>query len=486
MPLSESALDALRAPNSVARLGVPEGLVEDLFMRRVLTERSLTIGEAARALCIAHQTAMELAEALRSKAMLEFLGATGRDYRIQLTELGHHTTSQRMAGGHHVGPVPVSLADYEAVVAAQAAVPKLDRQTMRQAFSDLIVEDGLLDQIGPAFVSGGAIFLYGPPGTGKTSLAERLNRVVSDPVLIPRFVEIDGRLISVYDPSLHVPLETQPAQVDHRYVLCERPLIVVGGELDRRMLDLSYDRISGTHTAPVQMLANNGILVVDDFGRQAVRPDELLNRWIVPLSRGIDYLQANGSKFSVPFELKLVVSTNLDPNSLGDDAFLRRLRNKVFVGPISDHAFHQVLTGAAAARGITVDPTAADHLAEVARREIGELRPYLPVDFCQLTGAICDYEQIEQRLDVAMVERVADLYFVQGEAEEMEDRRLDPWDLPGAPLPAPVPDEYETVPAGGENILDGLEALAMTQSVDGLENLDSIPTALRPEVGYGN
>ncbi len=438
MVLPEAVLDALRSPTSVLGLGVPEGLVEDLFMRRVLTDRSITVGETARALCISHQAAMELAEALRSKALIEYLGATGRDYRIQLTDLGHRSTVQRMSSGHHVGPVPVSLQLYTEVVDIQRVTPRLDRAAMSRAFDDLIVEDGLLDQIGPAFVSGGAIFLYGPPGTGKTSLAERLNRVVDDPVLIPRYIEVDGRLISVYDPSLHTAVASQPPNIDRRWVLCERPLIVVGGELDRSMLDLGFDQVSGTYVAPVQLLANNGILVVDDFGRQAVRPDEVLNRWIVPLSRGVDYLHASGSKFSVPFELKLVISTNLNPNSLGDDAFLRRLRNKVFVGPISDDAFRQVLLGAAAGHGVSIDPPAIDHLVRVAREAIGELRPYLPVDFCQLTRAIATYEQGTPHLDVAMVDRVAELYFVHAEADELSERL--PGQSPDAPVTEPIPD----------------------------------------------
>lgn len=427
MVLPEAVLDALRSPTSVLGLGVPDGLVEDLFMRQVLTDRSITVGEAARALCISHQAAMELAEALRSKTLIEYLGATGRDYRIQLTDRGHHSTVQRMSSGHHVGPIPVSLQLYNEVVDIQRVTPRLDRAAMIRAFDDLIVEDGLLDQIGPAFVSGGAIFLYGPPGTGKTSLAERLNRVVDDPVLIPRYIEVDGRLISVYDPSLHKPAPAQPPNIDRRWVLCERPLIVVGGELDRNMLDLGFDQVSGTYVPPVQLLANNGILVVDDFGRQAVRPDEVLNRWIVPLSRGVDYLKASGSKFSVPFELKLVISTNLNPSSLGDDAFLRRLRNKVFVGPISEAAFRQVLLGAAAGQGVSIDPPAIEHMIHVARQAIGELRPYLPVDFCQLTRAISTYEQVTPHLDVAMVDRVAELYFVHAEADELGVRAPEPW-----------------------------------------------------------
>ena len=442
-------------------------------MRRLLTDRMSTIGEVSQLLCISHGVGVQLAESLREKALVEYLGATGRDYRIQLTELGHRTTTQRMSSGHHVGPMPIPVAFYHQVVEAQRSEMSLDREKIRAAFADLVIEDEILDQIGPAFVSGGAIFLYGPAGTGKTSLAERLNRVFDDPVLIPRYVEIDGQIVSVYDPSLHQAVE-QEAEVDPRWVLCERPLIIVGGELDLSMLDLRYDRVSGVNAAPIQMLANNGVLVVDDFGRQAIRPDEVLNRWIVPLSRGIDYLKANtGTKFTVPFELKLVISTNLDPNSLGDDAFLRRLRNKVFIGPISREAFAQVLLMTAESFEVALTEDAFDYLCEISYQHIGELRPYLAVDFCQLTTAVCDYEQCQRILDMDMIDRVADLYFVQEEAHDMSERPVQTW---AVPTPRPERrqewDAYRVEGLHYDNPLDGLDALAATQSVDGMTHAD--------------
>ena len=485
MALAPDEIDSVRPPSTVKDLGVPVGLAEDLLMRRVLTERTTTIGQASALLCVSHGVGLELTEALREKAQIEYLGATGRDYRIQLTELGHRTTSQRMSNGRHVGAMPVPLSLYRRVVNAQRSQVKLDRETMRAAFSDLVLQDSLLDQIGPAFVSGGAIFLYGPAGTGKTSLAERMNRIFDDPVLIPHFVEIDGQVISVFDPSVHHPLEEQSPQVDRRWVLCERPLIIVGGELDLGMLDLRYDRISGISSAPIQMAANNGILVVDDFGRQAIRPEEILNRWIVPLSRGIDYLKANnGTKFTVPFELKLVISTNLDPNSLGDDAFLRRLRNKVFIGPVSEDDFAKILNAAVDSHGIKLTADATEHLCEVARQQIGELRPYLATDFCQLTTAICDYERCERVLDAEMIDRVADLYFVQREAQEMRSPQLDIWSMPQAATLAGTESsrhwsEYEIAGIYHDDPLAGLDALAATQSVEGQAPVEGVPAALQ-------
>ncbi len=415
---------------------------------------------------------------------MEYLGATGRDYRIQLTQQGFRTTTQRMTTGRHVGAIPVPLAQYQPIVEAQRPRLSIDRARMRAAFTDLFLEDGLFDQLGPAFVNGGAIFLYGPAGTGKTSLAERMNRMYDDPVVIPRYVETDSQIIAVYDPALHRALPEQPANLDPRWVLCQRPLILVGGELDLSMLDLRYDRISGISVAPIGMLANNGILVIDDFGRQSFRPEEILNRWIVPLSRGVDYLKAvTGTKFTVPFELKLVISTNLDPSSLGDDAFLRRLRNKVFIGPITDEGFSWVLANAARQHHVELSPDAVRYLGHVAQAQIGDLRPYLAIDFCQLAVAICGYENLAPVLDRAMIDRVADLYFVQSPSTQRPDRTPDRWRLPDEPERPNRGytrwNDYEIGHVFNEDPMAGLDALAATLSVDQSEPTDQVPSALQ-------
>ncbi|MFV0526745.1 MAG: ATP-binding protein [Acidimicrobiales bacterium] len=410
---ADQLVEWLRPATKVEDLGIPVGIAEDLMMRRVMVDRMTTVGTAAAQLGISHGVAESLAHSLREKALLEYLGANGRDYRIQLTELGQNLTAARMDSGRHVASMPVSLALYQWVVNAQTVQIQVDRPRLERAFADLTLDDDLLDQIGPAFVSGGAMFLYGPAGTGKTSLAERMNRLYDDPVVIPRFIEVDGQLLTVYDPSLHKALPDQPAALDRRWVLCERPLVVVGGELDLTMLDLHYDPISGLHVAPIQVMANNGILVVDDFGRQTVSPEAILNRWILPLSRRIDFLRSStGTKVVVPFELKLVVSTNIEPTALGDDAFLRRLRNKIFIGPIRDAAFAGILEGSARHLGVDLADNACAHLIRVARHALGELRPYLAVDFCELAIGISRYEQRRPVLDRTMVDRVAAGYFV--------------------------------------------------------------------------
>jgi hypothetical protein len=407
---------ALRSPAAIAELGVPEGLVEDLFMRRVQAERTTTIGRVAEALLVSHAIGDEIAEALRRKNLLEYQGAEGRDYRISLTELGFRVTSDRMASGRHVSPVPVPLAHYRSLVDRQRADLAITRAGIRDIFSDLVLEDGILDQIGPAFLNEGAIFLYGPPGTGKTALAERMARFFTDLVLIPHFIEVDGQMISVYDPAVHEAEPEQPVGIDPRYIACRRPLIMVGGELTLDMMDLHHDPTAGLETSPIQLKANNGILVLDDFGRQAASPDDILNRWIVPLSRRIDFLKpVSGSKFTVPFELKLVISTNLDPKTLGDDAFLRRLRNKVHVGPCSETAFNWILVRAAHDHKIEVNAEVAAHLAAVTIKEVGELRPYVAIDFCEMASGVLRYDEASRTVDHRLVDRIASLYFVRSD-----------------------------------------------------------------------
>ncbi len=401
-------------PLSLEDLGVSEGMVEELFCRSLLVQRSSTIGFVSKRICVSQTIGQQIAEALRGKKILEYLGAEGRDYRIALTELGERKTSEAMRTASYAVPVPVSLNDYRFAVESQSVDVALDRETIKSYLSDLVVSDEMVDQLGPAFLSRGAIFLYGPPGTGKTSLAERLGRLANDNILIPRLIEVDNQLISIYDPALHQKEPEQPDGLDPRWVVCKRPVIIVGGELQMDSLDLQHDSLSGLHTAPLQMLANNGLLVVDDFGRQTAKPDQILNRWILPLSTGVDYLRGrSGTKFSVPFRLKLVVSTNLEPTDLGDEAFLRRLQNKIFVGAMDEEGFTWSLARSADRLGIQLTSGTASYIADISRRNIGELRPYIAVDFCEIASCIIDYDQAEPVLTPEIIDRVAATYFVR-------------------------------------------------------------------------
>ncbi len=433
-------------PVKIEDLGVPSGLVEELFARRLSVEKTSTIGAVSKRIHVSQTIGQQIAESLRGKKQLEYLGAEGRDYRIALTESGERRTNEAMRTASYVVPVPVPLEDYRFAVESQAVDVSLDREAIKAHLSDLVVSDEMIDQLGPAFLSRGAMFLYGPPGTGKTSLAERLGRFANDDILIPRIIEVDSQLISIFDPALHHENPVQPPGLDPRWVVCKRPVIIVGGELQMDSLDLQHDSLSGLHTAPLQMLANNGLLVVDDFGRQTAKPEQILNRWILPLSTGVDYLRGrSGTKFTVPFRLKLVVSTNLEPTDLGDDAFLRRLQNKIFVGAMDEEGFSWSLARAADRLGIRITSETASYIATISRKYLGELRPYIAVDFCEIASCILDYDQSEPVLTPEIIDRVAATYFVRDGTEPTSEDSTIYFDAPDFEQPAfEQPAEIET------------------------------------------
>ena len=407
-----------QAPKHIAALGVPESMTLEIVLRRALFDGHTSTMQLANALAVTPFLMESAVEHLRRESLLEVSGLEGRNLMLGLTELGRAQAIDRMKLCRYAGAVPVSLADYAEVVRGQHRQPKIHHDTIRAAFTDLVISDRLLDELGPAILAKGAIFLYGPPGTGKSSIAERLIRVHEDQVVVPRAVEVDGQIITVFDPVIHQAADPQPKGLDPRWVLCRRPSVIVGGELRASQLDLAYDANAGVYAAPLQMQANNGILVIDDFGRQALTPEELLNRWIVPLDRGIDYLTLDsGLKFELPCLTKIVFSTNMEPSSLADEAFFRRIRSKVLIPSIDDDQFDQILGAVAGATGVTVEPGAADHLRAVSREKgDGDLRPYLPAVVCELVCSISDYEDMDRLLDVAMVDRVAYLFFTQSDA----------------------------------------------------------------------
>jgi SpoVK/Ycf46/Vps4 family AAA+-type ATPase len=308
----------------------------------------------------------------------------------------------------------VSLTAYESAVRGQAAQVRVSRDSLRRALGDLVLPDKLLDQLGPAVISQKALFIYGPTGNGKTSLAERLLRVYQDAVLIPYALEISGYVIMLFDPVLHHPLAEQPADLDPRWLLCHRPSVTVGGELVSEMLELRSDASSGIYTAPLQMKANNGIMVIDDFGRQVISPRDLLNRWIVPLDRRVDYLTLHhGQKLCVPFEVMVVFATNLDPSELADDAFLRRIHNKIYVEPVSMACFLEILARVTDQRQMSCDAPTAAYFADLCLRLGGGLKACYPSDLCDILIWRSQYEGRPPQLTPAELDRAADLYFAR-------------------------------------------------------------------------
>jgi hypothetical protein len=352
---------------------------------------------------------------MRSQQLVEIKGMQGNDYNFTLSAAGKQLASERFQVSQYAGSCPVSLKDYHAATKAQSAKVLVDRRMLRQAFSDLVVSDRMLDQLGPAIISQSSIFVYGPTGNGKTSLAERMLRVYQDAIMIPWAVEVDNQIISVYDPVVHHPLENDDEDVDPRWIMCKRPCIVVGGELIPSMLELRLDESSGIYAAPLQMKANNGILLIDDFGRQLMSPRDLLNRWIVPLDRRVDYLTLRyGVKFQIPFELMVVFSTNLEPADLADEAFLRRIHNKIYVEAVDPASFDQIFARVVQGRNIQAGPDSAEYLRKLCLREgRTELRACYPSDICNILSAIGRYEGRPPLMTKPELERATALYFAK-------------------------------------------------------------------------
>ena len=450
-------------PRGVDDLGVPEALVHDIVLRQaVAMGRTTTLALCGR-LALGPGLMTKVVEDLRDLGFLEVQGMDGRDYRLAPTNAGRQQANDRMQLSRYVGPVPVSLAAYTDVIRKQHANPRINLEALKAAFSDLVISEQLLRELGPAAIAGGAMFLYGPPGTGKSSIAERILRIYGDYVLVPYAVEVDSQIINVFDPVVHKLAEEQPSGIDRRWVLCRRPCVIVGGELGPDMLDLKYQRDSGTYVAPLQMQANNGILVIDDFGRQAnLTPEALLNRWIVPLDRQRDHLTLDhGVKFDIPFDTKIVFSTNLQPETLGDEAFFRRIQSKVLIPSIRDDAFDEVLRRVCEHNGVNLAPGAAEHLRKVSRDlGDGDLRPYLPAAVCKILISICVFEDLPLDLHPEMIERIAHLYFTH-----TDDR--------GGEIPvAAAPRRAVTMPNG-----------ALSEAADGAEAPAGSAASRRPRPG---
>ena len=402
-------------PQTFEELGISESLVLDLVLRRSLIEGYSSLAGLSRSLRLSIPIIDTVFKHMRQQLLVDIKGMTGNDYNFTLSAAGKQLAGERFQVSQYAGACPVSLKEYHAATSTQSAKVHVDRKTLRSAFSDLVVTDRMLDQLGPAIISQNSIFVYGPTGNGKTSLAERMLRVYQDAVLIPYAVEVDNQIISLYDPVVHQPLERDDTDVDQRWIVCKRPCIVVGGELIPSMLELRLDEASGIYAAPLQMKANNGILIIDDFGRQLMSPRDLLNRWIVPLDRRVDYLTLRyGVKFQIPFELMVVFSTNLEPSDLADEAFLRRIHNKTYVEAVDSASFDQIFLRVVQSRHLQAEPDSAEYLRKLCQKEgTGELRACFPADICNILVAIANYESQPPRAMKPDLERAVKLYFAQ-------------------------------------------------------------------------
>jgi len=399
-------------PSCIEELEIPEHLLIDIALRYVHLNGVCSIHVLADAMKLSLEVAETIFRRLVDQHCIEVRRMEGDDYIFSLSVAGKRMAAERGMNLRYSGPAPVSHKAWADMVRRQAIRAPASRARLRQAFSDIVLSDSLIDALGPALISQGSIFLYGPSGTGKTTIAERLLNVFDDTVLVPWAIEVEGRVITLADPAVHQPVGFDGIDIDRRWCLCRRPFIAAGGELVTSMLDLQKDESSGVYVAPLQMKANNGILLIDDFGRQLMSPRELLNRWIVPLDRRVDFLSLGNGKFTVPFELLVVFSTNLEPHELGDEAFLRRVPNKIMVGGVDAGVFDAIFRLTAAAAGMEFAPGIEARFRELCLRHSPDLRPCFPRDICSAIRSIDLYEGRTPEITEPSLERAIGGYFV--------------------------------------------------------------------------
>lgn len=404
-----------KTPDSLQGLDIPDTMVEDLVLRRLYTTGTSSLKALSQALKLSFPVVQAIFERLRKEQFFEVKSMQGQDYTFTLSEKGQEFARKSLELCRYIGPAPVSLTAYRDAVLAQKGSVRVNRSSLQKHFSDLVLTERILDQLGPALISQNSIFLYGSTGNGKTSIASRLSRIYHDVVALPYAVEFDRQIIVVYDPVFHNRVDMEPSGLDSRWVICRRPCVMVGGELTEAMLELKMDTATGVYAAPLQMKANNGMLVIDDFGRQILTPEYLLNRWIVPLDRRVDYLSLSyGVKFEIPFEMTVVFSTNFDPIKLADEAFLRRIQNKIFVEPVGTEVFDRIFARIVYSRGLQSEPKSAALLQKLCAEFNGrEMRACYPADVINIIEAICAYEEVPVEINEVNLKRAVKIYFTQ-------------------------------------------------------------------------
>lgn len=412
---------APRKVQSIEDTGLSQGFLSDLVLKALYVRGQTTPGDLVETLAMPYYGVLE--DLLRELANQELCFITrGQSmnpltYVYEITTGGQARAQELMVRNAYVGPAPITLEDYwQAVTAQTVEGVTVDQASIQQAFKEVVIDPALFDQLGPAMNSSRAMFLFGPPGNGKTMIAETLVRLQGGEIYIPHAIEVAGDIVRVFDPVHHPRSEKDnPATADDpRWVLAKRPVVTVGGELTIPMLDLIYNHTSRYYEAPFQLKANNGAFFIDDFGRQQVAPRDLLNRWIVPLEKRVDYLTLlTGQKIEVPFDTLVMFSTNLDPKQLVDEAFLRRIRYKIEIKSPTPEQFKEIFRRVCALKRVEYDESAVDYLLNEKYPALEvEPRAVHPRDLIEQIMDYSDYRQIKAVITRETMDIACHNYFV--------------------------------------------------------------------------
>ena len=419
-------------PQSLEDAGLARPFVLDLIVKVLYNRGSLSGTQLVELIRLPFTVLDELLLELQQRHFMSVSGVEGhgrRGYRFELTEEGRNRAREALGMSGYVGPAPVPGPVYRQWIRHQSLrSEQIAPEQIERGFRHLVLDPAFVERIGPGINAGRSIFLYGPPGNGKTEVAYAISQILGSSIFIPVTVEVAGQPISLFDPYLHEVVDDQGRQeqgedgplissgpgYDPRFVQIRRPAVIVGGELTLDELELQYDSSAGLYVAPPQMKANGGVFVIDDFGRQRVRPRDLLNRWMIPLDKGIDYLALNtGQKLELPFDCLVVFSTNLNPADLVEEAFLRRIRYKIEMGDPTREQYAEILRRLCVRRGIEFDPLAVEYIFHHYYEKQGIApRACHPGDILSDLVDAARYTGIEPGLSLELVADACESYFI--------------------------------------------------------------------------
>lgn len=474
-------------PNTLADTGLSESLVDSLLCKYLSVVGTCSGRNIADHLALPYGVLEDLFHRLRARQFISHTGSAPlNDYYYTLTDQGRQRAQTYIEACGYIGPAPVPLIDYVLSVEAQTIRAEAPRRAeLERAFKDISIDPEVFDSLGPAVNSGAGLFLYGAPGNGKTTLAERITRCFGQHVWIPRTLVEDGQLIKLYDPAYHEAVQETGQSFlkqnnhDKRWIKVRRPTVVAGGELTMDSLEIRHDPRSNVSEAPLQLKSNCGSLLIDDFGRQRMEPEELLNRWIVPLEKRYDFLTlASGKKIQVPFEQLILFSTNLDPNDLVDEAFLRRIPYKVNIGDPSEAEFHRLLERCAVSMKCEYRREAVEHLLATHYRPVNRrMRRCHPRDLLVQVRNFCAYNDLPLEMTNAYFDRVVKSYFTSV---------LDCQENGPAPVSPPVPAMVQSPQtARTANILTPGLVPASFPSLRTTGSPTAVPGPLAPSIAPG-